>query len=59
MTGGAGTITVGYDYYDPQASPCGENADAGEQVAIGWVEPLAPSTKWRLRRWFGAHITDL
>jgi hypothetical protein len=39
MTGGAGTITVSYDYYDPQVSPCGENADAGEQVAIGWVEP--------------------
>lgn len=45
LTAGNSTLTVSFDYYDPQSSPCGENADAGEQVAIGWVSPSGVFTQ--------------
>jgi|GEM_PF-2053999 len=34
---GQGTVWIKYRYYDPTAAACGENADAGDQVQLGWV----------------------
>ncbi|MBI1315545.1 S8 family serine peptidase [bacterium] len=34
---GQGNVWIRYRYYDPTASACGENADAGDQVQLGWV----------------------
>ncbi len=34
---GQSVVWIKYLYYDPTAAACGENADAGDQVQLGWV----------------------